>query len=442
MPKVILCHGVFDLVHPGHLEHLRQAKAMGDHLVVSITADRYVAKGPGRPLFTQKQRAAFLRALQPVDETYIVDDPTALPAIQYYQPSIYCKGPEYRNRQDGAFAQERAAVEAYGGEVRFTEGFTASSTSLINGYVPVLDREPQEYIQSFKAKYTLEGVNHWLDQMAGLKALVMGERITDCYHYLEPLGKSPKDSLISWQPIRTEQWDGGSAIIQEHLRGLGLDVSLDFGDNPPVVKRRYLWGPQQTKIFAIIDPPNIRPFHRAILEAPLSVVADFGHGMFTDISASLVARCSEFLALTCQTNSSNWGYNLLSKWPRADYIVADEEELRLTRHEKRWPLEDLIETEAQRMGAKIFVVTQGHKGCLIWDGKECRHVPALADRVADRLGAGDAFYAATAPLAFLGAPAEIIGLIGNLAGAIEVGAIGQKVLQRDELKKWLKGILL
>lgn len=108
MSKTVLCHGVFDLVHPGHLEHLKQAKAMGDYLIVSITADAYVAKGPGRPVFNQDLRAEFLRALGPVDMVTITEGATALKAITRYHPNIYCKGPDYKDRDDGVFAEERA----------------------------------------------------------------------------------------------------------------------------------------------------------------------------------------------------------------------------------------------------------------------------------------------------------------------------------------------
>ena len=57
--KVILCHGVFDLIHPGHIIHFEQAKAMGDVLVVSITSEKFVRKGPGRPYFNDEMRMKY-----------------------------------------------------------------------------------------------------------------------------------------------------------------------------------------------------------------------------------------------------------------------------------------------------------------------------------------------------------------------------------------------
>ena len=65
--SVVLCHGVFDLLHVGHIKHLKKAKSLGDKLVVTITADRFVNKGPGKPLFNEKLRAEAIAALEMVD---------------------------------------------------------------------------------------------------------------------------------------------------------------------------------------------------------------------------------------------------------------------------------------------------------------------------------------------------------------------------------------
>src|SRR5579862_3688030 len=79
--KIVLCHGVFDLLHVGHIRHLRAAKAFGDILVVTITDDAYVNKGPDRPAFPSELRAEFLASLEFVDHVGVVDDGSALPAI-------------------------------------------------------------------------------------------------------------------------------------------------------------------------------------------------------------------------------------------------------------------------------------------------------------------------------------------------------------------------
>ena len=87
--KTVLCHGVFDVVHPGHLEHFRQAKQHGDLLIVGIVADAYVRKGPGRPLFDENRRRDFLLALRIVDQVQIIDDAGAMPLLNNLRQDVY-----------------------------------------------------------------------------------------------------------------------------------------------------------------------------------------------------------------------------------------------------------------------------------------------------------------------------------------------------------------
>lgn len=115
MTRTILTHGVFDVLHPGHLAHLESARAFGDRLVVSVTADAYVNKGPGRPVFTVEQRATMLRSLRMVDEVVVCDAPNAVPSIQLVQPAVYVKGQDYQTEDTaGYLAIERNAVESLG----------------------------------------------------------------------------------------------------------------------------------------------------------------------------------------------------------------------------------------------------------------------------------------------------------------------------------------
>ena len=134
---IVLCHGVFDIVHPGHLEHFRQAKTKMPYqplLIVAIVADAYVRKGPGRPVFDEQRRADFLAELEIVDGVIILDSLGAVPAIEKIRPEIYAKGEEYANPNHPWFwdyIEEVKAVKAYGGRAILTGEFTSSSTKLI-----------------------------------------------------------------------------------------------------------------------------------------------------------------------------------------------------------------------------------------------------------------------------------------------------------------------
>ena len=95
--KIILCHGVFDLFHVGHVKYLNHAKKYADYLIVSITTDRFVNKGFGRPIFNQNQRAELLSSLSYVDYVVLSDDLTAIDVISSIKPDYYAKGIEYKN---------------------------------------------------------------------------------------------------------------------------------------------------------------------------------------------------------------------------------------------------------------------------------------------------------------------------------------------------------
>lgn len=138
--RVVLCHGTFDLMHTGHIRHLQRARQEGDALVVTVTGDAYVNKGPGRPVFNEQLRADSLAALACVDYLAINYSATAIEALHVIQPSIYAKGSDYRSHGDdvtGNIAREQEAVEAHGGQVFYTDEITFSSSSLLNEHFGV-----------------------------------------------------------------------------------------------------------------------------------------------------------------------------------------------------------------------------------------------------------------------------------------------------------------
>lgn len=135
--KVVLCHGCFDLMHPGHIKYLQAAKKMGDVLVVTVSPDRYVDKGPGRPVFDERLRAESLAALACVDYAGINEWPTAEETLRLLRPDIYVKGQEFEKLEDktGKIQKEFRVLEEIGAEMRFTHEIVFSSTELINKYI-------------------------------------------------------------------------------------------------------------------------------------------------------------------------------------------------------------------------------------------------------------------------------------------------------------------
>src|SRR5882762_9228380 len=148
---VVQAHGTFDLLHIGHVRHLEAARALGDVLVVTLTADRFVNKGPGRPVFGEAMRAEMLANLQYVDWVAINSDPDAVSAIDLLQPDVYVKGKDYQNPEGdvtGKIVAERKAVESHGGRVHFTDEVVFSSTELINRHLNVFEPHLREHLRT------------------------------------------------------------------------------------------------------------------------------------------------------------------------------------------------------------------------------------------------------------------------------------------------------
>jgi rfaE bifunctional protein nucleotidyltransferase chain/domain len=436
--NLVLAHGCFDVLHSGHIEHLLQAKAMGGYLVVSITADKYISKGPGRPVFSQEQRVDQLWALRMVDEVYVCHDPTALPAIEKYRPKVYVKGPDYEGRRDGRLAREKARVEELGGELRFTTGKLFSSSHFINANLSA-------EVRDFLAEVRGHDVLGWLDRALPLHAHVVGEAIEDVYVYMSPKGQARKEGIISYRKVREERWDGGSRVVAGHVDALCDTVTLSTCSNSPVVKTRYVSDHFAIKLFSSVDEEPFRasrwqPKLEPMKNADFVLVADFGHGAINTETASYIAGGIPYLALTVQTNASNYGFNLLTKWPRADYVAVDEEELRLACQDGDGDLLTLATKQKVNFRARVFVITLGHRGCLVLDDSGVTTAPALAEKVVDRMGTGDAFLGTTAPLAYLGAPRQVIAFVGSVAAAIEAGKVGNVPTDRAELRRWCQSL--
>jgi rfaE bifunctional protein nucleotidyltransferase chain/domain len=129
---VVLAVGCFDLLHAGHIRHLKNARELGDHLIVSLTSDEYVLKGPGRPVITEDDRAMMVDALKCVDFVFVNSlPPPGLEQFDAVRPDIYVKGKEYRGNINPFLAEQIERVEVHGGKIVFTDTEELHTTALI-----------------------------------------------------------------------------------------------------------------------------------------------------------------------------------------------------------------------------------------------------------------------------------------------------------------------
>lgn len=435
--KTVLCHGVFDLLHPGHVQHLEAARALGDRLVVSVTADNWVNKGPGRPILKASDRAAMLGALRCVDETVITDAPSAVPTIIRYKPDVYAKGWEYKSVDVAWNLQaEIEAVTSVGGTVVFTDQPTMSSSSLLNRAYP---NTADDFLKQLRTRLTFANVQAAFEKVKDLSITAAGEPITDTYVYVSPAQKAPKDNLVTFIDGDSDTWEGGIDVIASHLRSFTGQVKVANGGLLPIVKRRYVEKVFNQKVFHdVVMPASQR---QNLTVSGMVIAADFGHGLWANRDQAAATRNqTDWLGLTVQSNSLNWGFNVVSKWPRADYVVLDKAEAQLALHEQLEPEVAIIKI-ATMMHASTVVITLGHEGIIIYSEGRTHRMPALSTVVLDRMGAGDAFLAWSAPFVYARVPTETAMFIGSCAAAIKVSRRGNPALSKAEVLGMAKAVL-
>lgn len=482
--KVVQCHGVFDLLHIGHIRHFEQAKKLGDILVVTVTPDKYVNKGAYRPAFAEDLRAEAIAALDCVDYVAINKWPTAVETIALLKPDIYAKGADYKDAQKdytGKIIDEEAAIKSVGGKIAFTDDIIFSSSSLINRYLSIFPEEVSEYLTGFSQRYPLDEVLQYLENARPLKVLVVGEAIIDEYQYCESIGKSAKEPVLATRYLSTEKFAGGVLAVSNHVvnfcDNVGLltflgteDTQEDFvrqhvksnvekmflykENSPTIVKRRFIESYLLTKLFEVYvmnDEELSKTESRALCsklrhilpQYHIVIVADYGHGMLSRDAIDVLCSQAPFLAVNTQANAGNRGFNTIYKYPRADYVSIAEHEIRLELRNQWGDLRDMILDVSQKLECGRVVVTRGRYGCLGYNKDEgFFEIPAFAHQIVDRVGIGDAFLSVTSLCVAQKAPIEIVGFIGNVVGAEAIATIGNRTpIECSSLLKHIVSLL-
>lgn len=482
---VVQAHGTFDLLHLGHVRHLEAARKLGDVLVVTVTADSFVNKGPGRPVFNGELRAEMLATLEYVDWVAVNDSADAVNAIEKVRPSIYIKGQDYQNPQGditGKITLEREACEAHGGRIHFTDEVMFSSTELINRHLNVFEPHIRQHLDTMRQDGGLEELLELIDRVKDYRVLLVGDAIIDEYQYVLPMHKTPKENMIATRYQDRELFAGGvfaaanhvasfckqvdiltcigevdshEDIIRESLRpNVGLRL-FERAGAPTTLKRRFVDPSYMRKLFEVYfmnDEPLNADMQREIdtaigalaPEYDVVIAADFGHGLIAKSSIDALTKNSRFLAVNTQSNSANLGYNLITKYPRADYICIDMPEARLAVSDRLSNVGDIARRLIDdHVECGRIIVTQGKHGCVTLERGGIVHtIPALAKNVVDTVGAGDAFLAITAPLVAAGGPMNRVGFIGNVVGALKVEIVGhRRSIEKPALIKGITGLL-
>ena len=484
--KIGLCHGVYDIFHHGHLEHLKSAKLLCDILVVSITEDKFINKGPGRPYHTEIQRAEILESMNLVDLVFIARSESAIEVIADLKPDFYIKGKDYKNLKSDESKKivlEKKAIQKVNGRIIFTNNQLKSSTTIYNDFIVERTLEEEKIIRNIKNKFKLDEILTILDRFIEQDVLIVGEPIIDQYVYGDARGLSNKSSNVSIGKTHQENLLGGSLAIARDIHNLGSKVKLISANYKNVnffreirnklpknikwinmnlkgcelpIKTRFVTANHAQKLFEISNIKNtnywnrekINDFFKIIKKelkpSTILVLADYGHGLFSSDLIKKIESIRNFTVLNAQTNSNNLGYNYFTKYKKYNYLSIDENEFRLGVGDRYNKISTLISKSIKNRIIKApFAVTTGIKGSHFINKKQKLYsCPIFYKNVKDTTGAGDAFFGITSLLVKQNVDPDLILFLGNCYAGLKCQYIANKDSSSLlDLKNVIKSIL-
>jgi bifunctional ADP-heptose synthase (sugar kinase/adenylyltransferase) len=479
--SVIMCHGVFDVVHPGHIRHLLYAKSKADLLVTSITADHHITKGAHRPHVPQDLRAVNLAAFEVVDYVVIDKNPTPLENIRLIEPDYFAKGFEYTSTgMPAKTAEEAEVVRAYGGEIIFTPGdIIYSSSSLIDLAPPAIKLEKLQILME-RSGITFDKLRRTLDAMEGHRVHVVGDTIVDSYTHCAMVGGNTKTPTMSVLFERKVDYVGGAGIVAKHLAAaggrvtfstvLGEDSYRDFviddlkgadievnavidRSRPTVNKNAIVVGGYRLLKVDTLDNRSIsdqilEDITRSVQDVPSDAVvfSDFRHGLFNrrtipQLVQALPHGC--FRVADSQV-ASRWGN--ITDFQGFDLITPNEREARFALGDQDSGIRPLASNlyDASRCG--LLILKLGERGVLACCSADHESldsffvIDSFVDRLVDAVGAGDALlaYATLAMLAVR--DPGIATILGSMAAALECECDGNIPVTADDLRSKIDAI--
>jgi len=474
---VVMCHGVFDIVHPGHLRHLTYAKEKADLLIASITADAQITKANYRPYVPEELRATNLAALEIVDYVIIDHNATPVENMLFLQPDYFAKGYEYvANGVPAKTRAEMAALETYGGEMLFTPGDVVySSSALIEAHPPKLAVDKLLILMESEG-ISFGDLRQTLERCRGVRVHVVGDTIVDSYCYCTLLGATAKSPTLSVRYDRKEVFAGGAAAVAKHMQAAGAAVTLTtvLGDDEPkqfVLREMAEAGIHLTTIIDKVRPTTYkerffaegykllqvdRVDNRAVSEhalqtlgdslrgseADVVVFSDFRHGIFNSQTVTALRERMPPRALKVADSqvSSRWG-NILD-FTDFDLLTPNEREARFALGDQDSVIRPLALKLFQEARCRALILKLGERGLIGYRTpgnmpREFFTVDSLADHVVDPIGAGDALLAYASLAQRVSEHIVIASILGSVAAAVSCERPGNVSVTPVELTQKL-----
>lgn len=458
--KVIMCHGTFDVVHPGHVRHLLYAKTKADVLIASLTADTHIKKGNMRPYVPEALRAVNLAAMEMVDYVVVDHDPTPIRNLALIKPDFFAKGYEYTAGAINPKTQEEIDVlESYGGEIIFTPGdIVYSSSALIELAPPSIAVEKLMTLMEGE-DVSFKDLRDTIQKLKGIHAHVVGDTIVDSYTYCSMIGGMTKTPTMSVRYENKVDYTGGAAVVAKHLRAAGAEVTFStvlgkdeyrtfvlddlkscgvnclpiIDETRPTTNKNAIvaGGYRLLKVDTLdnrsISDKIVEQLKRQIANTSTQAIvfSDFRHGMFnrSTIPPLTAAIPAGVFRVADSQVASRWG-NIL-EFEKFDLLTPNEREARFALGDQDSVVRPLALELLKRAHCKTLILKCGDRGIITYrkesptDLRAFFNIESFADKVVDAVGAGDALLAyATLSLVATG-NAVIASILGNMAAGIE-----------------------
>jgi len=481
--KVIMCHGTFDIVHPGHVRHLIYAKSKADKLVVSLTADTHVTKANFRPFVPQELRAMNLAALEMVDYVIIDTEAKPLKNLSAIQPDYFAKGYEYvAGGIDPRTREELAVLESYGGEFIYTPGDIVFSSSAIIESMP-----PNLSLEKLLSVLDAEGLKFSdlraaLNRFGHIRVHVIGDTIVDSYTQTTLVGGTTKTPTFSVRFESQTDYVGGAGVVAKHLAATGADVTFTTVLGEDKFKDFVLEDLAKTgiKVNAIIDPTRpttnknafiaggyrllkvdtldnrsisqriVDEFRDKIATTKVDAVVfcDFRHGVFNRRTIPPLVECIPQGAYRVADSqvASRWG-NILD-FEGFDLITPNEREARFALGDQDSVVRPLGLELYKQAKCKTLILKMGERGLITYrmipeteeDFRAFFVVDSFAVNVVDAVGSGDALLA-YATLAMVDTKNEVVAsVLGSMAAAVECEYDGNIPVSPDDVRRKLDSV--
>ena len=483
--KVVLCHGHFNIIHPGHIRYLDFARQQGSKLVVSIQGDASFINTKRKHHFSEVERALGVASIQTVDQVVLLGEGNLDKLIEVLNPTVLVLGKEFESEREEIVSETVQLLKKQGGKILFHAGETHyASADLLRDNLPNLHNQNiKQYKQACNQQnIKMEELQKCIDKFENASLLVIGDTIIDQYVACDALGMSAEAPVVVVRELDTREYAGGAAVVAMHVSTLGakcrflsvvgqdnnanlvsqnldrLNVEhtlIEDSSRPTTFKIRYLV--ENQKMFRVsrlkehglpkqIEEKIIKEINKSASKVQAILISDFVYGVITPRILKVISELSikhslqVFGDLQCSSQVGN-----VSKFKNFDLICPTERESRIALATPDEGVEWVANTLMKKTNSRNLVMKLGREGFIAYESEKDgfvnrQHFPTLSINPVDVSGAGDSLLAALSVGLCSGSTLMQSSAIGAGMASLAVQKIGNIPVSNQQLKDHLNQI--